>query len=92
MVVPAAPHDPLPLKGQGADGGLVTFASLDLHLVVAHRPGAELQGTLGQLMEGLAEEFGAGPPHVDPDGFATGFLDRSDAAMAPVSACSTASE
>src|SRR6266567_4206778 len=38
-VLPAAPHDPLPLEGQRTDRRMMTLAPLDLHPVVAQRPG-----------------------------------------------------
>src|SRR5260370_2997491 len=41
-VLPAAPHDPLPLEGQRTDRRMMTLAPLDLHPVVAPRPGTTL--------------------------------------------------
>src|SRR6266700_1920466 len=48
-VLPAAPHDPLPLEGQRTDRRMMTLAPLDLHPVVAQRPGTTLQGALGNF-------------------------------------------
>src|SRR5712692_10088422 len=81
MVLPAAPHDPLPLEGQRTDRRMMTLAPLDLHPVVAQRPGTTLQGALGHFVKSLAQEFRAGPAHVDPERFAAGLLDRRNAAV-----------
>src|SRR6266851_10239086 len=74
-VLPATTHDPLPLEGQRTDRRMMTLAPLDLHPVVAKRPGTTRQGALGHFVKSLAQEFRAGPAHVDPERFAAGLLD-----------------
>src|ERR1017187_10478192 len=78
-VLPAAPQDALPFEGQGAEGGLAVFAALELPLVIAAGPDTKGEGRARHFVEGLAEELGTGPTHVNPHAATAGLFDRRNA-------------
>ena len=57
--------------GQGAYCGVVAFAVSPLVLIEARCPRAGAHRLGGELMEGLAQEFGTNPSEVAPFAFAT---------------------
>ena len=64
--LPAAVDDPDPLEGQRADGGVVALAPALLQIVVGVCPGRVDDGTLCELMEGLAQELRTVPAPMRP--------------------------
>jgi hypothetical protein len=63
--------------GQAAYCGVVAFAMSPLVLIEARCPRAGAHRLGGELMEGLAQEFGTSPSEVDPFRFATLLSDGS---------------
>ena len=85
---PTDKKDADPLKGQGSDSDMVSFASSALSLVKALSPRAIANRASSELMKRLAQELGASVPEVDGSFFfalfatffAAGSSYRSDAA------------
>ena len=80
VVPPTFPEDADPFEGQSADDGLVAFAAFLLLSVVGGGPGGIVDGLVGPLDEGLAEETWSVPTPVDPFATAAFLGDRGDAA------------
>ena len=79
---PEAKDDADPFEGQGADGGLVLAAGGPFLLVEGGGPAAPPAGLVGELVEGLSEEFWTGITATDVAGLAALPRDRGDAAVA----------
>ena len=81
-IAPAHKHDALPLEGQSAHGGGMSFTSLKLILDKYFGPGAVESRLAGVFKEALMEEVRPGPPAMDPMlVFAALLLHRSDPAI-----------
>ena len=78
LVLPAAKKNSKPLKGERADGGVMTFASLALLLVAASGPIGRSNRVSSPFMKGLTHKLRAGPPEVDPLTLSTSLHDRCD--------------
>ena len=78
LVLPAAKKNSKPLKGERADGGVMTFASLALLLVAASGPIGRSNRVSSPFMKGLTHKLRAGPPEVDPLTSSTSLHDRCD--------------
>ena len=79
---PEAEHDADPLEGEGPDGGLVFASGFSFLAIVGGRPAAPLAGVIGELVEGLLEEFGARVTARDVERLSAAARDGRDAAVA----------
>jgi hypothetical protein len=59
MLFPTDEKDADPLKGQGSDGNMVSFAASALRLIKALGPRAIADGASSELMKRLTQELGA---------------------------------
>ena len=79
---PTDKKDADPLKGQGSESDMVSFASSALSLIKALGPRAIADGTSSELMKRLTQELGTSLAEVDGSFlfafFATGSSYRSD--------------
>ena len=80
-ILPASPHDSLPLEGQGTDGGVVSLAGLSLAVVEGSRPQAVADGFVGVLVEALPQELRTPPTPMDPAAIPTAFGDGGNATV-----------
>ena len=69
-VFPHLEEDADPFEGEGADGGVVFHAGGFFALVKGFGPGAPASGVVGEFVEGLLEELGAGAARLDRLGLA----------------------
>ena len=65
-ITPAHKHDALPLEGQSAHRGRISFAATKLLLDKRFGPGAVDGRLAGIFKEALMEEVGPGPTAMDP--------------------------
>ena len=65
-VAPAHEHDALPLEGQGADGGGISFAAGHLLLEIELGPAAMEHRLAGIFEEALVSKVRPGPASMDP--------------------------
>ena len=75
---PAAKQNTNPFIGQCAHGSMMAFTSGTLLLIEGGGPITETHRVASKFVEGLAEEFGAGPAEVNPRAFAASFGYRSN--------------
>ena len=57
---PESKHNADPFEGECSDGGLVFTAGLSFLTIERGRPGTPLAGMVGELVECLLQDFGAG--------------------------------
>ena len=80
-IVPTAPKDADPLKGEGADGDVMRFPMLPLLAIERPRPRAVKDGMMSKLVKGLPEKGRRGPPPMDLALSATTDRDRGNAGV-----------
>jgi len=74
--LPAAMDDPDPFERQRTNGGVMALSPALLLVVVGPRPDRVEDGTLGELVEGLAQELRAVPAPMGPATLAAAFDHR----------------
>ena len=79
---PESEDDADPFEGQGSDGGIVFASRLSFLAIVGGRPGTPLACVIGEFMERLSQEFGAGVAARDMQGLSAATRDRCDAGLA----------
>ena len=76
--LPATEQDANPFEGQGAQGGVVTFANGTLLEIEGFGPGGALTRAMGEFVERLQQKSRAGPAAMNVTLFAAPLRDRCD--------------
>ncbi len=79
LCFPTAKHHPNPCKRQGANGGMMSFSAVALHVIIGFSPDRLVNRFIGIFLKTLAQKFGTRFAPLHENGLSTSFFDRRNA-------------